>query len=463
MNLKRVNKSIAAIAVIAAVYGMPCVLEAQTISKMQYNLPLAKKISYTSMAEAQYVKGSSGSIEELQIWVLGQNEDRSRRLIIRNHSSFYRIDEDGNRKDYPPEVKWAMCDFYTNGHMAPSWTLDNMWRLDLYLPNLFIPLPEDLTAEHVEWNFTGRMFGEWDHYVLDKPVSSDTVWIIKVVHATPLDSIYLMSTKAELHFNIKQGLPVYKEIESTRGYGRYAGKGTATITLDSIINLDTIWVKDFARELAVYFEADSVYSELIAQAEIIPEKMDSLLIQAEATLKEAREKVTIPDIQKQLGQAIVNYTEDAKYIAEGMQRRTGLINKTSVAWTAYDFNGKEHSLKQYQKNVILLDFWYRGCPWCIRAMPQINQIAQYFKGRPVAVLGMNVDKDKDDALFVIDKLKLMYTNLSAGEVPQQYGVRGYPTLIIIDQKGIVRDIHVGYSDDLYDKVVKSIEFLLGEK
>ena len=35
--------------------------------------------------------------------------------------------------------------------------------------------------------------------------------------------------------------------------------------------------------------------------------------------------------------------------------------------------------------VVVLDFWYRGCGWCIRAMPQMKQLADDFSETPDAV------------------------------------------------------------------------------
>ena len=96
-------------------------------------------------------------------------------------------------------------------------------------------------------------------------------------------------------------------------------------------------------------------------------------------------------------------------------------------------------------------------------MPQMKQIAEHFDGRPVTVFGMNTDKKEEDAQFVIEKLGLNYANLKATGIPEKYGVSGFPTLLILDQEGVVRDIHVGYSADLKEKVVESIERLLATK
>jgi len=44
---------------------------------------------------------------------------------------------------------------------------------------------------------------------------------------------------------------------------------------------------------------------------------------------------------------------------------------------------------------------------------------------------------------------LNYDTLKApNDLPAKYGVRVYPTLIIIDRDGIVRKMHIGYSPTL---------------
>ena len=124
----------------------------------------------------------------------------------------------------------------------------------------------------------------------------------------------------------------------------------------------------------------------------------------------------------------------------------------------------KHSLTDYRGKLVILDFWYRGCPWCIRAMPSLNEFAKKYQGKPVAVIGMNVDRDTADMRFVVDKLRLGYTNVLARGEEKMYRVQGFPTLYVIDAKGVIRDIHVGYSPDSDVKLTATVEKLLaGEK
>ena len=142
------------------------------------------------------------------------------------------------------------------------------------------------------------------------------------------------------------------------------------------------------------------------------------------------------------------------------ERVASVLNKPAAAWTTTDLDGKKHSLAGYRGKVIVLDFWYRGCGWCIKAMPQIKEVTEHFRDRPVVVLGMNTDRKEADARFVAKSLKLNYATLKAAGLPEKYGVQAFPTLIIIDQEGIVRDRHVGYSPNLREELIETISGLL---
>ena len=96
-------------------------------------------------------------------------------------------------------------------------------------------------------------------------------------------------------------------------------------------------------------------------------------------------------------------------------------------------------------------------------MPQMKQVADHFKDKPVVVFGMNTDRKEEDAKFVVEKMGLNYRSLKAAGLPEKYKVQGFPTLLIIDPKGVVRDIHVGYSPTLKKEVVRSVERLLPAK
>src|SRR5581483_3876908 len=123
-----------------------------------------------------------------------------------------------------------------------------------------------------------------------------------------------------------------------------------------------------------------------------------------------------------------------------------------------DLDGHTHHLSDYRGNVVVLDFWYRGCGWCMQAMPQINQIADDFKGKPVVVLGMNTDTNPADTRFVIDAMKLRYQTLVIDrDAVEKFKVDCFPSLLVIDARGIVRVFDEGYSETLRENMDKKIQ------
>jgi thiol-disulfide isomerase/thioredoxin len=427
---------------------------------VSYNLEVGKKLFYTSRAKLDYTKGTLESHENLEIWVLEQNPDGSRGLLLRHSSYTTKIDKKGKSEFVSEDFAEAFCAFFPNGHFTHNWALDNLTQFDLFLPNIFIRLPDSFSEDALEWEFTDRLFGGRDFYTANKPNPDERSWVVQATYETPLDEVYLMHQTAAVYYDIIKGMPIYAKGEGIRGYGTYAGRSTRTVLLDSIVALDTLWARRYARDLVLLLSTDSTYNHILSKTRFYPAKLMPLRADAESLLTHAGTRITTPELRNRLREMEDNLPEDFKRITEDIRKRAKFVNKQSQSWAADDFDDQRHSLDDYQGKVILLDFWYRGCPWCIRAMPQIDQITEHFKDEPVVVLGINVDKKLEDALLVIEKLKPNYTNLKGRDLIKKYGVEAYPTFVIIDQNGFVRRIHTGYEPNLYQKLVEMIEVLL---
>ncbi len=72
------------------------------------------------------------------------------------------------------------------------------------------------------------------------------------------------------------------------------------------------------------------------------------------------------------------FGQSANYELENAERFGKLIGKPSEDWKTTISTVHPRSLEDYRGKVVLLDFWYRGCGWCIRAMPQLKQLADEF-------------------------------------------------------------------------------------
>ena len=58
-----------------------------------------------------------------------------------------------------------------------------------------------------------------------------------------------------------------------------------------------------------------------------------------------------------------------------------------------------------------------------------------------------------------DQLRLNYSTLNAEGLPSKYDMHVFPTLVVIDQQGVVRARHVGYLTNLVQEVSGTINRL----
>ncbi len=423
------------------------------------------KLYYSCTEKLDYAEGTVGSNEQLIIWTIIINPDLTYRLILEHHSRNFRIDAEGNRSDYPEQITWSYCDVNEKGQFKKNYHFDLLAFENLNPANLFIELPEDEDIARAGWMTSDIMYGisgNVYHYQWNPDRSSISDVVIELKIETPLDPIYLLETKGELHYDPEYCLPVLKIAEQSRDYGRYAGKSLLETKLDSVSNFNPEEFLDFENSLYSYLEAESTYQAVLegAEAEKDQAGINAVFARAKGILDQTAARITDTIIKKQFDRLVDGFNDDTLDAKMRFERFSGFIGQPAKEWKTKDFNDKTHKLKRYKGKIILLDFWYRGCPWCMHSIPQLMQVYTKYKDKPFVLLGMNVDKEEIDARFVIDKMQLKYTNLFARDIAKDYDVKGYPTFFIIDQDGIIRDMHVGWSPDLADQISETVDELL---
>jgi thiol-disulfide isomerase/thioredoxin len=108
--------------------------------------------------------------------------------------------------------------------------------------------------------------------------------------------------------------------------------------------------------------------------------------------------------------------------------------------------GKLESLKKYRGKVVYLDFWASWCGPCRQSLPLLNELRSELKRKGFEVLAVNLDEDTKDAQTFLEQFPVVYPVLldPQGKVPQKYDLPGMPTSFLIDKKGRVQKIHVGF-------------------
>ncbi len=422
----------------------------------RYRLKVGQELKYHSDSDFKYDNGSLAFKADWTVWVVRANDDGSWRLIGRSSSRTAQAFSGQKGNEGPPEVTMAHFDLFPDGRIVPNKSFG--YRFD---PSpLFPRLPSDAAQAKGGWQgINVRDDKRTDFKPSNAGGSTGDEWIFEGVDHGAWDKIYLMTARSRYVFDGKKGIIKRVESENTQDYG-FHGKGSGTVTLSALEEQSANQVKKLDQEATRYFEANQKYEDLLAEASKDAKRIKDLLSRAETTLKDARAALALPILHEQIDAQLKNHSQMVSYYTEEANNRAAVVGHPAADWETKDLAGKTHSLKGYRGKVVILDFWYRGCGWCIRAMPQVKQLAEDFKDQPVAVLGMNTDREEKDAKFVVDEMALHYPVLKAEGLPEKYHVRGFPTLIIIDQDGKVADVHVGYSATLRDDVAKSIKGML---
>jgi peroxiredoxin len=421
----------------------------QPVTLPRYHLHVGQELTYADTGFFKYITGSFSSGSNDVYDVVAENPDGEWHVVGRLTSWF-------NQREQ--EKKLVAFDIQPDGSAHFSKGVDAQFE---NLPAEFPTLPADATEAQNGWQrpmtFGGRTLFK------SLPTTRRDIVSFTGVTEDSIDKIYLMTNRTTFAFDPTRGLMLTALGTNSQGYG-FVGKGGDVTALSSETEKPRQWIDQYAHDADVYFAAQAKYSDASDRAQKDPAHCDSEIAARLQFLKDARRGVNSPEIAEVLDKQIAAEPQEAQYLKDDAQRRQAIVDKPAPTWTLSDLDGGKHTLEDYRGKVVVLDFWYRGCGWCMRAMPQMKQLAVDFAGKPVVFLGMNTDSDPADPKFVVNAFGLNYPVVHVDNtLVQQYQVRGFPTLFVIGPDGIVREMEVGYTPTLHDDLTKKIEALLATK
>jgi len=95
-------------------------------------------------------------------------------------------------------------------------------------------------------------------------------------------------------------------------------------------------------------------------------------------------------------------------------------------------------------------------------LPSLERLYQYFKDKPFSIIGIDIEEEKGDVLGFIRKQGITFPVLldTHGEVASLYGIRSTPTKILIDKKGNIIGVALGYREWDTDTMKRLIDSLI---
>jgi thiol-disulfide isomerase/thioredoxin len=111
-----------------------------------------------------------------------------------------------------------------------------------------------------------------------------------------------------------------------------------------------------------------------------------------------------------------------------------------------DLAGKPVHLSDFRGKTVVIDFWATWCPPCVFQVPELNALWEAHREvGDLVVVGVAVDVEGAEVVAPwVKEQGVGYTILLGNEeLAREFGVLGFPTLVLVKPDGKIDSMHVG--------------------
>ena len=127
------------------------------------------------------------------------------------------------------------------------------------------------------------------------------------------------------------------------------------------------------------------------------------------------------------------------------------------------FDGQKINIKDLKGKIVLINFWATWCPPCQEELKRVQkEIIDRFKGKDFVFLAISREESKEQVKkfrerngytfpMGLDPERKIYSKFATATIPRNF---------IIDKKGKIVEIEVGYTKEASAKMIEKLERLL---
>jgi len=155
--------------------------------------------------------------------------------------------------------------------------------------------------------------------------------------------------------------------------------------------------------------------------------------------------------------------ESAKRSAALDAFRRNLIGQQLPAFNIPGYDYRVWDSDQLRGRVMVINFWFTACGPCIKEIPLLNELAKDYKYKNVVFLAM-APENRGLIKRFLKRNPFKYNIVpAASKYIGQLQVENFPTHLIIDKNGIIRQVFIGFEEGIKEKLEAEMDKLLKER
>ena len=124
--------------------------------------------------------------------------------------------------------------------------------------------------------------------------------------------------------------------------------------------------------------------------------------------------------------------------------------------------GETLSLEGLAGKIVVFDFWATWCPPCVRSVPDVQALYRKYPHDKLTIISVSADGDEKKWRDFVAKKSMEWPQVwdSSGNLRASFGVRAFPTYLVVDGDGVIRDRITG--ENPQESVVHRLKDVLAE-
>lgn len=140
-------------------------------------------------------------------------------------------------------------------------------------------------------------------------------------------------------------------------------------------------------------------------------------------------------------------------------------NRLAPNCTLTGMDGVQHyDLQQFKGQVVYVDFWASWCAPCAKSFPFLNNLETDFQQRGLKIVAINMDEELDAGKNFLTLHPANFTVAldSSKQCAPAFDVQAMPSSYLVDRKGFIRKMSMGFKQADAGQLRTTIEQLLKE-